>query len=145
MPPSIDTCRSSGLGSTWHRSALRAHSAVMVAEHEANRRGIPLVTIPVDDGELARPACRHSVRLLTQQGLLWAPLEALPEALVCAQMIGHGVHWVGKNRHSQWPVFVGSDGTVHVGADVRGLRVVGLDLSQEKHDEMVSRWMNAPK
>jgi hypothetical protein len=59
--------------------------------------------------------------------------------------VGVLVWYASVDRHvpEQWPVFVGPDGTVHVGADVGGLRVVGLDLSQEEHDEMVARWMNA--
>lgn len=115
-------------------------SELAMAVAEGAGRNVKLVTIPIDDGELAERACRHTVELMVEESVVWAPLAVLPERLVCSRMIIDGAHWMARNRHTEWPVFVGGDGTVHVGADIEGVRTVGIDVSEEEYGRMVEGW-----
>lgn len=114
-----------------------------MAVAEGIGRDVKLVTIPIDDGELAERACRHTVGLMVEESVVWAPMAVVPERVVCSRMIIEGARWMARNRHTEWPVFVGGDGTVHVGADVEGVRAVGIEVSDEEYGEMVERWAAA--
>jgi hypothetical protein len=113
-------------------------SEFAMAVAEGVGREVSLVTIPLDNGELAERACRHTVGLLAKESVVWAGLRVLPESVVCSRMIIDGAHWMARGRYTEWPVFVGGDGAVHVGADVEGLRVVGIAVSEEEHERMVA-------
>lgn len=115
-------------------------SELAVALAEGAGREVMLVTIPVDDGPLARRACRHTVGVLMEESVVWAPLAVLPEELVCSRMILDGAGWMRRSGYFEWPVFVSRDGEVHLGADAAGLRTVGITVSDEEHERMVEQW-----
>jgi hypothetical protein len=107
---------------------------------EGASESVSLVTIPLDDGGLSTRACRHTVGLLARESFVWYPVTLLPDSLVCSRLIMDGAVWMARNRYHEWPVFVGGNGAVHLGADVEGLRTVGLDASDEEYGRMVERF-----
>lgn len=104
---------------------------------------IPLVTIPVDDGALSERACRHTQDLLAEESSIWSPLALIPNSLVCSRLILDGSSWMARNRHREWPVVVGPNGEVHLGADIQGLKTAGLQVSDEEFARMLEEFAQA--
>lgn len=114
-----------------------------MAVAEGHGREVSLVTIPLDDGALSVRACRHTLELLGERSVLWWPATKLPDSLVCRRLVIDGSWWMARNRHVEWPVFVAGDGRVHLGADVEGLRTVGLEVSDEEYGRMLEGSLGA--
>lgn len=110
---------------------------------EGPGKALPLVTIPIDDGTLSARACRHTQRLLAAESVAWSALALVPDSLVCSRLIVDGSSWMRRNRHHEWPVIVGADGVVHLGADIQGMRTAGLDVSDEEYARMLEAFAAA--
>ncbi|MCX4247677.1 hypothetical protein [Paraliomyxa miuraensis] len=108
-----------------------------MAVAEGPGRELSLVTIPLDDGALSVRACRHTLSLLVERSMLWWPATQLPDSLVCGRLVIEGTWWMAHHRYAEWPVFVGGDGRVHLGADVEGLRTAGVEVSDEEYERML--------
>lgn len=115
--------------------------ALYVAEGAG--KTLPLVTIPVDDGALSERACRHTQDLLVEESSIWSPLALIPNSLVCSRLILDGSSWMARNRHREWPVVVGPNGEVHLGADIQGLKTAGLQVSDEEFARMLEEFAQA--
>ncbi|MCX4243919.1 hypothetical protein [Paraliomyxa miuraensis] len=110
-----------------------------MAVAEGPGRAVSLVTIPLDDGALSIRACRLTLDRLAVDSVVWWPATKLPDSLVCGMLVIDGSRWMARNQHARWPVFVGADGRAYLGADVEGLRTVGLEVSDEEYARMLER------